>query len=192
MTKPYRNVLLIAALAALAIPVTAGGAILGRGAGDPPGTPNNPLVAPPLDPGAVQAAKEHGHLNEARSPGAAYPKDLAISQRPCKLVTPEQAAGILGAPILAPAEAPLGPTCVYRTRSPQAFATVSVQSLDADQLKTLIRGVDAVSVGGREGHCGRSDPTNLYVPLSGERVLTVGGACDVARAFAAKALARLG
>jgi hypothetical protein len=181
--------ILIATLAiGVAIPAAAAGGAIFITDG-PPGSPDNPLTAPPLDPQVVAAAEAKGHLNEARAPSAQDVQEEALSHRPCELVSAGDASGILGATVKAPKEAPLGPTCVYRTESVENFVTVALQSISGDELKATIKGLEQHDVAGKSGYCLQSAASTFYVPLSGGRVLTVGAAeCDVAEKFAAKAL----
>jgi hypothetical protein len=172
----------------VAIPVAAAGASMLIAEG-PPGSPDNPLAAPPLDPHVVAAADAKGHLNEARAPSARDVQEEALTHRPCDLVSAGEASGILGGSVKAPKEAPLGPTCVYRTEAVESFVTVALQSMGGDHVKATIKGLDRHDVAGKSGYCLQSAASTFYVPLSGGRVLTVGAAeCEVAEKFAAKAL----
>ena len=185
------RIMIATALVAVAIPVgAAGGAMLIDG---PPGSPDNPLVAPPLDPSVVAAADRKGHLNEAKAPSAAVLQEAALSQKPCTLVSEADVGNILGAAVTAKT-APLGPTCVFRAGGTAAkgFATVAIQTLSGDQVKAIIKSLATVGVPGRTAYCGASAASTLYVPLPGNRVLTIGALdCDVARRLAGKALVQI-
>jgi hypothetical protein len=179
------------------VTATAGLAACGGDAAKPtpPGSPQNPLVGKPTQD-AVQ-----GRSNEASAGADATPGYQKLVQRqssnpqsrftPCNLVSPAQARAIFGAPIQAPIEAPQGPTCIYRTKSPGGFVTLAVQSVDFDKLKRRIQEPRRVDVSSRSAYCGTYGQPMLYAPLSGTRVLSVAGPCAVAKQFAAKAMQRL-
>ena len=109
---------------------------------------------------------------------------------PC-LVSRAQARAFLGAPVAAPVEAPQGPTYISRSEDGDAFVTVAVQSLDIDQLNRELQLPRAMAIADRRAYCGRHGQPMLYVSLSGNRVLSVGAPCSVARRFATTAVARL-
>jgi hypothetical protein len=162
-----------------------------------PGSKGNPLVA---NAEAEEQAK--GRVNEAAAaptPAPGYQRLLEKQTKrprsgftPCNLVTPRQAQSILGAPIQAPLEAPQGPTCIYRTRSGSGFVTVSVQTLDLAAIRHAMREPRRIAVSGHRAYCGVYGQPMLYTALPGGRVLSVGARCRVARAFATRAVARLG
>ena len=110
---------------------------------------------------------------------------------PCSLVTRAQASAILGAPVLAPREAPQGPTCIYRTRKGDDFITVAVQPASFSGLKRQLSRPQSIEVAGRSAFCGAHGQPMLYVRLARERVLSVAAPCPVAKQFATRAVARL-
>lgn len=159
--------------------------------GSPAGSPENPLVAETqperANEGAATAEEEPGFqaiLENQRQ----RPAESRFT--PC-LVSRAQARAYLGGPVAAPVEAPQGPTCIYRSDDGDAFVTVAVQSLDIDQLKRELQLPRAIAVADRRAYCGRHGQPMLYVSLSGNRVLSIGAPCSVARRFATTAVARL-
>jgi hypothetical protein len=183
------------------------GAALGACGGDKqeaaaPGTQQRPLVgkiAPETQSGrknettqtAAKAAKATAAAEEA--PG--YSKLLQRQSKkpkstftPCNLVSPSQARAILGGEIQAPLEAPQGPTCIYRTKSGSSFVTVAVQSVKLSQLTRRMHGRRMVSVSERPAYCGVYGQPMLLAELPGDRVLTIGARCKVAKQFAARAV----
>jgi len=191
MKNAPRLLIVFAALFALAAPVTALGAILGRD--DPLGTPQNPLSAPPMDPAAVAAAAEKGHLNEARAPQL-EPDEAQEAEHPCKLVTAAEASALFGAQVADPIEAPLGPSCIFRSREREDFVSIALQQMEEKHLEPLIRDRDKLDVDRLTGYCGPGEGSNLLVPLSSGRVLTIeggAGGCELAKAFAFQALGRI-
>ena len=186
MTARVRTVLSIAAVAVL-VAACGGG---GEGAA-PPGSAENPLVAERqgerANEGAAAAEEEPGFqalLENQRQ------KPAESRFTPC-LVSRSQARAFLGAPVVAPVEAPQGPTCIYRTQSGKSFVTLAVQSLDIDQLRRELQLPRTLAIADRRAYCGRHGQPMLYVSLSGNRVLSVGAPCAVARRFATTAVARL-
>jgi hypothetical protein len=117
-----------------------------------------------------------------------HPKDRFT---PCSLVTEGEAQTIVGAPLQAPLEAPLGPTCIYRTRTGKSMVAVAVQSAPFSAIKNRIRSPRRIDISGREAFCGKLGQPMLYLPVAQNRVLAVTARCDVARRFAVKALPRL-
>jgi hypothetical protein len=119
-------------------------------------------------------------------------RQLAPSaSRPCSLVTKAQARTILGLPVLAPIEAPQGPTCIYQSRSRERFITLSVQGVEFGQIRRKLGDGRRIPVGDRTGYCGTFGGKMLYVPLGRGRVLSVAAPCKLASEFAARALPRL-
>jgi hypothetical protein len=108
----------------------------------------------------------------------------------CGLVSPAEAATILGKAVRAPVVAKQGPTCLYRTRAGD-LTTVSVQSAPLRELAAHMRNQHDVAVASRAGVCGTLGQPVLYLPVGGRKVLAVTGKCDVARQFASHALPRL-
>src|SRR5581483_4308853 len=73
---------------------------------------------------------------------------------PCEFVTAAEAQGILGSPTLDPIVAPMGPTCIYRTRNHRTTISVSVETLGARQLAATLRGMRKLGLAGHgEAYC---------------------------------------
>jgi Protein of unknown function (DUF3558) len=176
----------------------AGAAILGLtacgSAGEPPkaapGTPENPLVAKPssLESGTAESGRpgfkslvEDQRDAPARQEGA----------NPCALVTKAQAQAVLGTRLLDPLVAPQGPTCIFRDRSGQSFATISYQPVAFDRLRRQTHRLKAVAVADRTAYCGVNGAPVLYLPLAGGRTLSVSAQCEIARRLARHAVPRL-
>jgi hypothetical protein len=155
----------------------------------PPGSPKNPLVG--KTPSENEGASE-------KKPGPSF--DTIVQNQsskpqrrfsPCNLVSRSQAKAIVKAPVDELVEAPQGPTCIYQSPESASFVTLSVQPGAVDQLKRRLGDRKAVDVADRTAYCGRLGQPQLYVPLSGGRVLTVSARCAVATRFAATALRQL-
>lgn len=112
------------------------------------------------------------------------------ASRPCSLVTGDEAQEIIGAPIVEPLQAPQGPTCIYQAKSGGHHITLAPQDASIDELGQRLSERRAVSVSGRPAFCGTLGGPVLYVPLPDLRTLVVAAPCEVARRFAALALAR--
>jgi hypothetical protein len=110
---------------------------------------------------------------------------------PCRLVSVAEAKVITGGAIAASAEAPLGPTCIYKLVSSKADVTLAVESLSVSQATSHMAKRQYVTVRGRRAYCGNLGAPMLYVPLSGGQILHVTAPCSVAQRFAALALGRL-
>jgi hypothetical protein len=136
-----------------------------------------------------------GHAGSRRArfnEGSTAPTGVAPTGagRPCSLVTRAEAQAIMRQRVLKPIEATQGPTCVYRYGAKKRILTLAVEPLDVKQIQRQARDSDTVKVAGKTGVCVRSGSV-LYVPLAGNRSLTVSAPCLVAQNFAAIALKRL-
>lgn len=197
-SRHSRRMLLAPALLVLLAAVPAGCG--GDSAAPAPGSPENPLVAQ-----TSSAREPSGRRHEARAPRAqkagrrsGYERLLEQQSRtprsrftPCNLVTAREARRVLGTRIEQPFEAPLGPTCIYRSADGRRFVTLAVQALDFSKVKPQLRQRRRFDVAGRAAYCGHFGQDVLYVPLARRRALTVTARCDTARRFAATAVRRL-
>jgi hypothetical protein len=111
--------------------------------------------------------------------------------KPCKLVTQAQAQAIVGHPIGAPQEAPLGPTCIFQSKGSASAITLAVESIDFVSIRAHMRGRRRVEVAGHRAYCGYYGQQMTYVLLSGGRVLNVTAPCSLGLRFAAAALPHL-
>ena len=121
---------------------------------------------------------------------ARSPQQAGSAHSICGLVSPAEAATILGKAVRAPVVAKQGPTCLYRTREGDV-TTVSVQAAPLRELAAHMRNQHDVAVASRAGVCGTLGQPMLYLPVGGRSVLAVTGKCEVARQFASHALPRL-
>jgi hypothetical protein len=200
MSATVTRLLCLAALATAAIALAACG---GSAKPPAPGSHEKPLVAEQTRLGGAGAnAGARGRSNEAAAPSApAKPGYDALLNgqskhprsrfTPCNLVTVARARAILGAPMQQPVEAPLGPTCIYRSRDRRSMVTVAVQAVDFTKLEPRIQRRRRVAVGSRTAYCGTYGQPMLYVPLSGNRVLSIAAQCAVAQRFALTAVRQL-
>jgi hypothetical protein len=115
----------------------------------------------------------------------------ATGRNPCTLVSKTEAQAIIGKPLATPEEAPLGPTCIYRTPGATGYVTVAVESLDFAKIRSQLRHPIKVNIGGRAAYCGDYGQPTTYVSLTGSRVLNVTAPCGLGIRFAAKAIGRL-
>jgi uncharacterized protein DUF3558 len=156
------------------------------------GSPENPIAAKPSKAaGATSEGAAEPAGFKSLVEGQAKERVHQDSGNPCALVTKAQAQRILGAKLLDPVVAPQGPTCLYRDRAGQAFATISVQSQRFKDLRPQIRRVERIDVSGHTAYCGVQGQPMLYLPLSGARVLSVAAPCKTAARFARRAAAQL-
>jgi hypothetical protein len=144
--------------------------------------PTGPQQADPSAPGAKPGYRELVG-GQTSKPKARF--------TPCALVTKAQAQAILGTTLLEPQEAAQGPTCIYRSRSGKQFVTLALQSADFDKLRPQLKHRRRITISDRIGYCGTYGRPILYLPLSGDRVLSVSAPCDTARQFAVRAVPRL-
>jgi hypothetical protein len=186
-------------LAALAAVLLGCGGESSQTAKAAPGTPENPLVAEHDEaPGANASRRNEASAQPADQSEPDYQQLVARQKKdpdsrfsPCNLVSRSQARAIVGAALEVPVEAPQGPTCIYRSQDGDAFVTLSVQSADISELRRDMHVRQRVSVADLRGYCGTHGQPILYVPLAGERVLSVAAPCPRARAFATRAVSRL-
>jgi hypothetical protein len=189
MKTPLSKLIVAGVIAAIAIPVTAAGAA-GIFSHSKP-SHGKPLHNAVTGGKAIAALKKRGYKNEGAS-GRLRLTDSSVSANPCSLVTASEATKVFGKRARKPHEAPMGPTCIYRTGAKEKFVTLSVQRMGAAQLGPLTAGMDRFRVGGRTAYCGGTANPALYVRLSSANVLTVSGGCDLGRQFASRAVRKLG
>lgn len=143
--------------------------------------------------GATTLAQAAG---STKAPGAssAVTTSAASSQLdPCTLVTVSEAESITGGTIANPVEAPQGPTCIYKLSGSKSWITLSVESrTDIAKLTGLMKNAQKFSVGTDSGTCGQLDTDNLFLSLTGGRVLHVTAPCAIAEKIATTAVGRLG
>ena len=176
----------------------AGAAILGLtacgSAGEPqkgaPGSPDNPLVAKPSSLEKVTGESDQPNF-KALVEGQRKAPVQHDRANPCALVTKAQAQTILGTRLLDPLVAPQGPTCIFRDRSGQSFATISLQPVAIDRLRRQTHRLKAVAVADRKAYCGVSGSPVLYLPVAGGRTLSVTAQCEIAKRLASHAVPRL-
>ena len=162
------------------------------------GSPENPLVAqtdpsrlpgkPADDPESAASGKDAPGYQELVAGQTSKPKSRFT---PCSLVSKAQARTIVGKPVADPLEAPLGPTCIYRSDKADLSVTLAVQPVKMSKLKPQLEARQAVDLAGRSGYCGYHGEAVLYVPVDGGRVLSVAAPCDVAKKFALAAVQEL-
>lgn len=191
-------------LIALALIALAGSSLAACGGDDdaPPGSPDNPVVATHPEDAATDRnegatdAKDGKGEGQDEQPGFKQLVDRQAKRpvsrfSPCNLVTRDEAAEILRAPIETPFEAPQGPTCIYKGTKGSPFVTVAVQEVDFDQLERRLRKPREVDVAGRTAYCGSYGRETLYVPLDDGRVLSISSSCERAQELAERAIPRL-
>jgi hypothetical protein len=160
----------------------------------PLGSPDNPV---PARAEAESSAGSEG--GAATKPG--YAKLLERQRKattkprsrftPCNLVSRAQARAYLRTAVDDPVEAPLGPTCVYRSSNGRSHVTLAVTNQRFSQAVAELDGAAALRVAHRRAACGRVGGPKLYVSLTGGRVLAVEGPCVTALKFATAAVGRL-
>jgi hypothetical protein len=156
---------------------------------------------------AVKPATAKGHV-KAKDPVSEGPAAVAIEPRntplgvdndeiqttgakpvkPCRLVTKQQAAGILGKGTTA-AERPQGPTCVYSNAG--RTVTLVVEDNSVAQLRKGARKSTKVQLGKKTGWCIQYQATAVVVGVSGGRVLRADGPCQAGVRFVTLALRRI-
>jgi len=157
----------------------------------PPGSPENPLEAKPssLEGTTSETSRRpsFAELVDDQTNGTAG-RD---SSNPCALVTKAEAKAIMRADLLDPLVAPQGPTCIYRDRARQSYATLAFQPRSIDVLRRQLRRAQRIEVGGRTGYCGMHGQPMLYLAAGRDRVLSVAAPCPIAARFARHAMKRL-
>jgi hypothetical protein len=125
------------------------------------------------------------------NPGSADKGSATGQSDPCRLVTTAEAQAIIGKPVAAPQEAPLGPTCIYQPVGAGNFVTIAIESIDFANVKPHIRNRTSFRVSGHTAYCGDYGQFTTFVPFQNGRVLSVTAPCATGRLFAVKALSRL-
>lgn len=133
------------------------------------------------NPGRADAGRTSGHGVE----------QVAGQLNPCTLVSESSAEAIVGGPLDAPLEAPLGPTCIYHSPGYKTSITLTVQVVNFAQLKPHMKHSKPLIVGGHPAICGSYGRPTTFVPLGHDEVLTITAPCAMGKQFAAAALPRL-
>jgi hypothetical protein len=123
-----------------------------------------------------------GEDNDEIQPTGAKPVE------PCRLVTRQEAAAILGKGTKA-VERPQGPTCVYTNAG--RTVTLAVETNSVKQLRKEARKSTKVDLGGKTGYCVKYQTTAVITGISEGRVLRADGPCQAGVRFVTKALRRL-
>jgi hypothetical protein len=113
---------------------------------------------------------------------------------PCKLVSLSEAKTITDGAISGTAEAPLGPTCVYKlqgAKGAKGDITLALESSSLSQATKHMTRRHEITVKGRHGLCGKLGSQMVYVPVPGGQVLHITAPCGLGQQFAAFALGRL-
>lgn len=111
---------------------------------------------------------------------------------PCRLVTAPEARSITAGVVTGITEAPLGPTCIYRsTKAKSPGITMTVEVMKLSQVIQKLGGKAQFTIKSHPAYCGKLGREMLFVPLTNGQVLNVVAPCSVAREFAAVALGRL-
>jgi hypothetical protein len=159
-----------------------------------PGAQSAPArVVQPL-PGAIHSSAKQPKVGGERELDSDEVQSTgADALNPCTLVTRSEASSILPGRLQAAVEAPLGPTCIYKTKSGKFDVTVAVPAMAFKPPRATKPGAEVkVKLHGRTGWCvQRGRGLTFVVPLAGGRALSIAGPCPIAAAFAAKALPRL-
>src|SRR3954447_21966678 len=150
----------IGILAVAAATVLLAGCGGGTSSPAPLGSPDNPVKAKST-PGSESATTVDPNYRKLVERQSHKPRSRFT---PCNLVTKAQARAIVGAPMSEPIEAPLGPTCIYRTQDRKTFVTVAVPSLRFSKLKRQIHEREPVKIGHRTAYCASIGRPTLYVP----------------------------
>jgi hypothetical protein len=110
---------------------------------------------------------------------------------PCTLVTSSEARSITAGAVVGTTEAPLGPTCLYRSTKAKSDITMTVEVLKLAQVTQKLSQRSHFTVKSHPAYCGRLGHEMLFVPLTNGQVLNVVAPCSVAKQFASVALGRL-
>lgn len=112
----------------------------------------------------------------------------ATGLNPCTLVPRAEVQAIIGEPIGAPEEAPLGPTCIYQPTGAKTSITLTVESIDFAKIKPLVHKQIHLTIAGHTAYCGVYGRATTFVPLSKNRVLNIAAPCSVGTKLAQQAL----
>ena len=151
------------------------------------GTPGNPVRGQEQDEGTEELT-EHSPAYKRRQAQRAHAPGTAAA--PCSLVSRARAQVILGAPIAAPTEAPLGPTCLYRTSDRTMLVTVAVPRMKFSAVRHRLRRRTPVA-GLGHAFCAIDGRPMLYAPVGSGQVLSVAAPCPLAARFARTAIREL-
>ena len=143
---------------------------------------------------ADQVGRGHKVQHARSTPSASNddPSDEGVRPiNPCKLVTAPEARSITAGSVVGITEAPLGPTCIYRSAKSRTNVTMTVEVLKLSQVTQKLTQRSQFTVKSHPAYCGRLGTQMLFVPLTNGQVLNVVAPCSVAKQFASVALGRL-
>jgi hypothetical protein len=133
---------------------------------------------------------QSGAETPAASGDDTSPPGQHTGPNPCALVSKATAQAVVGARIVSRTEAPLGPTCIFKTARGGQI-TIAVEQMSFSAVARELGKRKSVKVAGRPAYCGTRGMQTLFVSLNNGGVLNVTAPCAVARRIAAKALPRL-
>lgn len=142
----------------------------------------------------IPAGRSQTVQRARQTPGTSHDEHSGTAGQqlnPCTLVSLSEAQTITGGTITGRIDAPLGPTCIYKTGGSKADITLAVESMSFARVAHQMRQQSPVLVRGHRAYCGKLGTEMLFAPLSGGRVLSVTAPCAIARRFATTALGRL-
>jgi hypothetical protein len=102
-----------------------------------------------------------------------------------------EAQTVIGAPVSAQVEAPLGPTCIYQLRSSKPSVTMAVEMMGFRQAVQHMAHKQSISVAGHRAYCGTLGRPMLFVELNNGQVLNVTAPCGAAARLAHIAVSHL-
>jgi hypothetical protein len=170
--------------------------LAGCGGGDrdaqrgPLGSPDNPVRAErePENAGSEKTASTKPGYAKLLKKQTSRPAERFT---PCNLVTKSQAKAFMRTAIAEPVEAPLGPTCVYRSQDGRTSVSVAVTQQSLSEATRQVRQAAAMKVTGHQAVCGRQGRSMLYVSIRRGQTLSVAAPCVTALKFANTAVRRL-
>lgn len=141
-----------------------------------------------------RVSRGHGVQHARSTPSSSNddPSNAGVRPiNPCTLVTAPEARSITAGSVVGTTEAPLGPTCIYRSAKAKSDITMTVEALKLSQVTQKLSQRSQFRVKSHPAYCGRLGSQMLFVPLTNGQVLNVVAPCSVARQFASVALGRL-
>jgi hypothetical protein len=139
---------------------------------------------------ASSATPTNSPASGAGKPGAAGTAPPP-KVNPCTLVDKREAASALGIVLQPPRVAPLGPTCIYSSKSGKVAATLALEAVSITQLRSQMSKVQTSSVGNHQLYCGSIGQPVLASEVSAGIVLQISAPCGPAEKMAADAFSHL-
>jgi hypothetical protein len=147
----------------------------------------------PVQQGRATAQSNDDSFSGETRAAAAPRGRVSVAQatsHPCALVSQAELGALAGATVIAQAEAPLGPTCVFRL-SGARIVTLALQQQTLSAAAAALQHQAPARAGRHPAVCGLEGRPLLYAPVAPKLVLQISAPCQAAERIAARVISHL-